>query len=425
MQPSAGRRVLNRALGLLPAPFRVRALETAHAFSHPTVGKGPALKELNGVRLEPWKFGARAAVCISADFELAWASQYVSLELCLDEGRRTREFFPGLLDAFNRNHVPITWAVVGHLFLTECRRDPATGLAHSELPHPRPYRNWRWGFKHGDWYQHDPRSSVEDDPEWYAPDLIARIASSDVQHEIGSHSFSHTDFSDANCPAEVARAELRRCQEEAARIRRDLKSFVFPGNFEGNFPALFESGFVAFRGTGTPDLSYPEKRDGLWNIRESLQLFDPEVDYRRRLPLYVNAAVRTQTACHLSFHPSEPSPSTVAEVLRPALGYLKSRENNGEAWMATMGEVASYCEARASTVVQPDADMHWGVKWGHDAQRYPRSAITFSVPWTGSTPSCEIDGQEVAAQSRSCFVRSDRLYLSVEYPKESVRVRRS
>ncbi|HLA46415.1 MAG TPA: polysaccharide deacetylase family protein [Thermoplasmata archaeon] len=423
MQPLTYRRAMNRALAVLPKPLRTRLREMAHGLLHPSIGALPELRTFDGARLEPWKFGARAATCISADFELAWASQYVNLGLARDEGRRTRKFFPELLAALNRNAIPVTWAVVGHLFLGECRRDPM-GRAHPELPHPRPYRNWRWSFERGDWYQYDPCSSVDAAPEWYASDLVDRILASEVRHEIGSHSFSHTDLSDANCPPEVAQGELRRCQEEASQKGIGLRSFVFPGNFEGNFAALRENGFIAYRGGDGVDLSYPEKAHGLWNIRESLQLFDPEVDYSRRLPLYVEAAIRAQVACHLSFHPSEPSAATVSGVLLPALAYLKSLEARGDIWIATMKELASYCEARSSALVREVSPLDWIVKWGHDPDRYPRAAITFSVPWAGSSPTCEVDDEEAAERGQSCFVRSGRLYMTITHPHSALRVRR-
>jgi len=247
---------------------------------------------------------------------------------------------------------------------------------------------------------------------------------SEVRHEIGSHSFSHTDLSDANCPPEVAQGELRRCQEEASQKGIGLRSFVFPGNFEGNFAALRENGFIAYRGGDGVDLSYPEKAHGLWNIRESLQLFDPEVDYSRRLPLYVEAAIRAQVACHLSFHPSEPSAATVSGVLLPALAYLKSLEARGDIWIATMEELASYCEARSSALVREVSPLDWIVKWGHDPDRYPRAAITFSVPWAGSSPTCEVDDEEAAERGQSCFVRSGRLYMTITHPHSALRVRR-
>ena len=202
-----------------------------------------------------------------------------------------------------------------------------------------------------------------------------------------------------------------------------LKSFVFPGNFEGNHGALRESGFISYRGANGPDLSYPERNDGLWNIRESLQLFDTEVDYAVRMPRYLDVAVRTQTACHMSFHPAEVSPSTVEKTLVPALRNLTGRARGGEIWIATMGEIASYCEARRSAVVRPTSHNGWEVAWRLDGASYPKAAITLSLPWSGSVPACEIDGVAIPTPSRACFVRAGRLNLTLNQPDASVNVR--
>src|SRR2546426_1072920 len=79
---------------------------------------------------------------------------------------------------------------------------------------PRPPRNTSWA---GDWYMHDPCTNYHEDPLWYAPDLIAQILESRVPHEIGTHSFSHIDFSPACSNATLVRREL---EESAIAMRR-------------------------------------------------------------------------------------------------------------------------------------------------------------------------------------------------------------
>lgn len=132
-----------------------------------------------------------------------------------------------------QHDVPVTWAFVGHLFLGSCsRRD---GRAHPEIPLPRP-----------DWFDLDPCTSYEEDPSWYAPDLVEAICRSRPGHEFGSHSFSHVDFS--RCSAEVARAELLACLDAMGRCNLRPKSFVFPYDRVGHLNLLREHGFLAIRG---------------------------------------------------------------------------------------------------------------------------------------------------------------------------------
>lgn len=387
----------------------------------------PEAKDVAGFRLEPWKFGARSAVCISADLELAWASQYVSLERAIEEGRHTRRAFPTLLALFDRFGVPVTWATVGHLFLSSCRKDLSTGLTHAEMLRPPMHRNRYWDFHSGDWYQHDPCSSVEDSPEWYAPDLIDQIRASPVSHEVGSHSFSHTDFSDANCPKDLAAAELHRCQAEASRLGFRLESFVFPGNFEGNSQALRDAGFVCYRGSDGDEITYPMKEKGLWSIPGSLQLFDPAVDYRVRLRHYVDAAVRTRTACHINFHPQAANRSSIERTLAPSLEFLDDRRRRGEVWIATMREIAGFCEARRSGILKPLAAGSrpaFSINWGLEAGRYSNLALTVSLPWSGSTPTMEVDGHESSGPDVFCSVRGGRLFATIEAPAGTVTITR-
>ncbi len=71
--------------------------------------------------------GAKAAVVISADLEMAWAWRYSKRSndpkvLALQKADQTRQNLPPLLDLFDQFNVPVTWATVGHLFLESCAR---------------------------------------------------------------------------------------------------------------------------------------------------------------------------------------------------------------------------------------------------------------------------------------------------------------
>ena len=142
----------------------------------------------------------RGMVIFSADFEMAWAFRYSKTrkEQAVRMGLKEREQFPQILDLFNSHHIPVTWATVGHLFLESCECSK-NNPAHPEMVKPEYFENRNWKFDSGEWYQHDPCTNREEDPAWYAPDLIKQILESDVPHEIGCHTFSHIDFTYANC----------------------------------------------------------------------------------------------------------------------------------------------------------------------------------------------------------------------------------
>ena len=165
-------------------------------------------------------------------------------------------------------------------------------------------------------------------------------------------------YTDQNCPPKLARAELRACHDLAAKIGVRLKSFVFPGNFEGNHDVLAGMGFVAYRGSTNAHLSYPFKAGGVWNLPGSLQLFDPRVDSRRRIPHYVEKALKTGTLLHLNFHPSELDSQDIERTLVPALRYLKQLRERGLIWFGSMDEIAAYCEGRSLAVVRATTGSH-------------------------------------------------------------------
>ena len=184
--------------------------------------------------------GKRAAIVISADLELAWAWRYDRQDpqqpnLAIRMAHQTRDNMPKLLELFDRYEIPVTWAIVGHLFLDGCELE--NGKAHSGMLRPPYFENEFWRYRSGDWYEHDPCSSAEQAPEWYAPDLIRDILSAKVKHEIACHTFSHIDCSDKNCSPELMDAELAECRRLAQEWGIDLKSFVFPGNLTGNLAA--------------------------------------------------------------------------------------------------------------------------------------------------------------------------------------------
>jgi len=306
-------------------------------------GAKPRPRVFDGVAIAPFKNDARAAACISADFELSWAFRQHSREVAEERGRRERENIPFLLQIFERYAFPITWATVGHLFLESCVRS-SHGLAHPEMP--RPPRNALWT---GDWYVHDPCTDYKQDPLWYAPDLIQNILESPVRHEIGTHSFSHVDFS-PDCPPILARRELEESAVAMQRFGIIPRSLVYPHNRMGHTDLLADLSITAVRYRDRlrrVRLSYPERMpSGVYKFYESMILrTSMNYDYLDKVKLFLEEAVARRAAFHLWFHPSDPLSVAETELL-PIIRYLDSQRKEGLVWVATMAEIASYCEAR-------------------------------------------------------------------------------
>lgn len=316
------------------------------------VGRSPSVR---GV--EPYgryiPVGYKAVILLAADFELAWAWRFCKdsdepKEGSISLANRERANIPRILEQCEYSNIPITWLTVGHLFLNSCSRNGHP--AHPNL-HRLPYfENAFWKFERGDWFDDDPSCEWQAAPQWYAPDLIREILSSDVNHEIGCHTFSHIDCRDGVCPATVFEDEIRACQQAADRLGIRLHSFVHPAHTIGNLAALRAMGFTSFRSDNGNILGYPERHPtGLWEMRSTAELArrpDWSLDYHLyRYEKIVERAIRYHKVCYLWFHPS--LDSELVDVVLPQLfGYLNARRR--DIWITTTQEYVEWLNEQHS-----------------------------------------------------------------------------
>ena len=285
----------------------------------------------------------KAIFVVSADFELGWAFRYSKSSSNPEKrAKQTRENFTFLLKMFEQYKISITWAIIGHLFLRECKK------GDHDWMHRIPYfENRNWSYNKGDWFDCDPYTSSEKGKGWYAPDLIENILNSKVKHEVGCHSFSHIDLTYKNCPPEVAEDEIRACVEAAKDWGITLKSFVFPGGTYGNFEVLKKYGFTSFRKTLKYELTNPFiEGNGLVVIPVSNGLGDNGLGwskeyYIKRLKKYIDRAIKTGTVCHFWFHPSIDE-WFLHNVFPEILSYAAEMREQGKLWITTMEEIAEY-----------------------------------------------------------------------------------
>ena len=293
----------------------------------------------------------RAVFTLSADFELAWAWRFSKeltnpLQDALEKARQARRNVPLILQYCEQYRIPITWATVGHLFLSDCAC--VEGQAHSDMKRLEHFENNYWKFDQGDWYKDDPCSDYQTDPEWYCPDLIEAIQASSVEHEIGCHTFSHIDCRDTVCPPEVFRAELQKCRELADAQDVQLNTFIYPAHTVGNLEVLPQEGFTNYRTNVGNVLGYPVRHaNGLWEIKSSMQLeLRPQwsLDYHvYRAQKVIDRAIKHQSVCHFWFHPSFPT-SYLREVFSAVLAYLHNRRD--EVHITTMEHYVAWLNNR-------------------------------------------------------------------------------
>ena len=290
----------------------------------------------------------KGGLMLSADFELAWAYRFTkevenAYQYSIDKARQERKNILLLIPLFEKYSIPITWATVGHLFLNECDTETHHWMKH--IPH---FENRYWEFSSGDWFDHDPNSNFKESPEWYAPDLIEMILKSSVCHEIGTHTFSHIDFSDKNCPPEVADDEIMASINIMKKWGLKPRSICFPCGSFGNIQILKKHGIEIYRRKIKDyNLAYPYFDEHGLLVTLSTDAFDrchPSWSaeyYRSRYIKEIDKAISTGTIANFVFHPAM-DPWMITEVMDGVLSYAVNKRNRGTLWIGTMGEIADF-----------------------------------------------------------------------------------
>jgi peptidoglycan/xylan/chitin deacetylase (PgdA/CDA1 family) len=381
-----------------------------------TPGIAPPKKIFDGVEIAPFWNACSAAVSISADFELNWAFRSRPAARRDQLGTTERHNVPYILDLLTEFGVPITWATVGHLFLASCASEGE--YAHRNMP--RPSVNTRW---QGDWYKHDPCTNLGRDPLWYAPDLVEQIVGAKVAHEVGSHSFSHIDFSPQTSDRELVKREIEESVAAMSPFGIKLRSLVYPFNRMGHsyHDLLHQFGIIAVRHRDERiRLSYPERgTSGVYKIYESMNLRSTDFyNYRDKADLLIAHAVQHGAAYHLWFHPSDPR-SVFQKEFYEILRIIQIQREAGTIWVATMGDLASYCEARESLTIQSETEKDkrtLRIRGSLNADKYGIPDVTLVMPAKAMPMSIQ---RQIGSTSERltphavCAIKNDKLVLNV------------
>jgi peptidoglycan/xylan/chitin deacetylase (PgdA/CDA1 family) len=301
-------------------------------------------------------------VVLSIDAELAWGFHDFDT---LPE-RRIRaapDAWLALVAMLDEYDLPATWAVVGHLFLSEC---DGTHADHPLSP---------------GWFDRDP-GSESGRPTWFGRELIEAVLDAEADHEIASHSFSHVEFGHPQTTREVAAREVQASIDAAAEMGLSLTSIVFPRNDVGHRDVLAAYGFESYRGgrsarwydtaitprlgklldatlvRSSPPLSTPSVDEhGLVDVPASLCLFGFEGLARsvvepiggdpilRQATRGIDAAVDADGVFHLWLHPNDLVGERERGRLRRVLAHVAARRADADLTVKTMAEVAA--ETRA------------------------------------------------------------------------------
>jgi peptidoglycan/xylan/chitin deacetylase (PgdA/CDA1 family) len=308
----------------------------------------------------------KAIFIISLDTELAWGTR--GSKKYLEHYQETRKIIDRLLNLFNKYEIKATWAMVGHLFLDQCKK--IDGVVHPEIIRPQ----YKW--LHGDWFDVDPSSNLDSAPEWYGKDIVEKIINCLVKQEIGCHTFSHIDVKDNGCNRDCFTSELKKCRDLAQSFGLELKSFVFPKNKVANIDLLKEFGYLCFRDKDNnwysnlpssckkiahiideylclPTRSTTAKKlNEVWNFPGNY-FYVHKNGWAKNLPICfrvkkvkigINKAIKKNQIFHMWFHPFNlaSDPDGLFQGLEEIFKYFISLKEKGLIDNMTMKEAAEY-----------------------------------------------------------------------------------
>lgn len=307
-------------------------------------------------------------VVVSADAELGWGFHDLQdkPDARLDNARSGWRRFHELCE---RYRIPVTWAVVGHLFLDDCDG------RHADHPAP------------DGWFDHERGPDAMSPSLRFGGGLVDDIVESSVEHDIGLHTFSHVLFEDPGTTREMARAEVARGLEAANARGLEPGSFVFPRNQVNHTDILASYGLRSYRGTMPGDGSVretvrkfaeatvvqPEPRlvtpyvdsYGLVNVPASLFLFSFEGPARSAVePLFgdpvlrqakrgIDAAAAVDGVFHMWLHPNNIVTDRDARRIERVFAYLAERRDESAVRVRTMDDVAAETRAEHAAVQLP------------------------------------------------------------------------
>lgn len=319
----------------------------------------------------------KGVFAISIDTELAWGSfDRGGIIKYKDAYGSERSIISRILDLFKRYDISATWAIVGHLFLNNCKKEKEG--VHPDIVRP----NHRWFKK--DWFSLDPATDLSKDNFWYASDVVGQIRRAQPKQEIASHSFCHPIFSDKGCTRKVADSDIAKCVELAEKEGIKLKTFVFPRNAPAYLDILLKYGFKVFRAKDNtycsikflpktlkkiyfllsdvfglaPPVVFPEidNETGLVRIPSSMLFrfaygtsrFIPAGGRFKKAKKGIDGAIAAGGIFHLWFHPMSFAwkRKEMLNELEEILRYARSRANDLE--VATLGQIGEnfLCQRR-------------------------------------------------------------------------------
>jgi peptidoglycan/xylan/chitin deacetylase (PgdA/CDA1 family) len=186
----------------------------------------------DGVRVEPYPDGARAALAFSFDWESAMGGSIHSKGAEIHDpaaatahGLAMRQGADILREIFATDAVSATFYATGYNLL-DGNTERRTFAGNPTYSWARP--KWGWATDYWTthpWYGDDPFGTVQTDPAWYFGDQTDTLRA--AGHEIGSHTFGHL-YVRGSTPEELDTDLTEWDRAAAARGLPAVQSFAFP-----------------------------------------------------------------------------------------------------------------------------------------------------------------------------------------------------
>jgi hypothetical protein len=262
--------------------------------------------------------------------------------------QETKKCIDFLLSVLAKYEIPATWAVTGDFLL-----DPSYKPSNSEHK-----------SRSNDLSCIDTCTDSWDSTLFFEEDILKTIISSEVNHELGYHSFSHPVFPQIR--KQIADSEVRTGAEMAEHFGIVLKSFVFPQNKIAHIDVLKKYGLLVYRGETLMQSNLrshvlnkanglineiiappvmPEWKNGIWEIPSSMYFADPKHPFsllpRAKLGLW--RAIRSNMVFHVWMHPWNLLQYTsLGRDFKLFMDYVSKKRNEGKIEVRTMGDFANY-----------------------------------------------------------------------------------
>ena len=178
--------------------------------------------------------------------------------------------------------------------------------------------------------------------------ILESLLKSPIKHDIGSHSYYHSDF--RHLSYDEADSELKLVSAAMRKFKITPKSFIFPHNNVAYLDLLEKYGYKCYREYGDllNDGMYIKKHGKLYDIHPSLYIGNST--NAMLMKKIIDLSIKNRLPFHVWFHPwnlgekRESIRKRINSVFSPMFKYAKTKEKTGEIKFETMISAANKME---------------------------------------------------------------------------------